>query len=62
MIPSNTPVYTGVIVKAADNPRDGQAGAYLGPDAATPNSGLVRFDSDGAELSQPLDDLQRLGN
>jgi|GEM_PF-3607322 hypothetical protein len=60
MIHASTPVYSGVIVRNADHPRDGQAGDYLGahPDAPDTRAN-VRFDG-GAIENVAFADLVRL--
>lgn len=68
VIPSSTPVYTGVKVNQPGDananppvpadPRNGQAGGFMGAIDAT--RGNVRFDADGAIESRALSDLQLL--
>lgn len=56
----NLPVMTGVKVQNPQNPRDGQAGGWLGMVDGDPAHGTVRFDSDGQAVIEPIADLQVL--
>jgi hypothetical protein len=61
MLATSTPVMTGVIVRNAEHPRNGQAGAYLGANKDAPETrGNVRFDVDGQTEAIPFADLERL--